>query len=93
MEEPDQVLGAGTKVITHEVLGSITGMLVKQHHLDNRRPNTPGVIGGWVPGHGGDVYWVSHEDVPGKPIAVYCWTEFELVPAPPRLRFEREEPV
>ena len=27
-----------------------------------------------MPGHGGDVYWVTHE--PGD-VAVYCYTEFE----------------
>lgn len=90
MIEPAQVLGAGTKVITHETLGSITGMLVKPQHLDARRPSTVGTIGGWVPGHGGDVYWVEHDTVAGKPIAVYCFTEFELVP---RHRFDREEPL
>jgi len=64
MEEPKHILVPGTRIVTHDVLGSIAGMLVKPQHLENRRFNTPGVIGGWVPGHGGDVYWVSHEDVP-----------------------------
>jgi hypothetical protein len=61
-------------------------LLVKPQHLDNRRANTYGVIGGFLQ-HG--VYWVSHDDIPGKPIAIYGFTEFELEP---RSRFEREDP-
>ena len=37
-------------------------MLIAQRRLDERVPDTDGVMRGWVPGHGGDVWWVEHED-------------------------------
>lgn len=82
MNEPTHILKSGTKIVTHSELGSTTGMLIAQRHLDARHPNKVGEIWGVVPGHGGDVYWVSHkDDSPDGPdkIAAYCWSEFELV--------------
>jgi len=38
------------------------GFLVHERHLDARKPNTNGEYQGWVPGAGGDVWWVKHED-------------------------------
>jgi len=76
MKQPEVVLPAGTRIVTHEVLESTTGMIVHPKHIKARRPNMHEVIGGWVPGHGGDVYWCqTRED--GE-CAVYCFTEFEL---------------
>ena len=78
MEEPQQVLCPGTKIITHEDPSAsvgCAGLLVKPKYLEARRPNTKGEVAGFVPGHGGDVYWVRHED--GQ-VAVYGWWEFEL---------------
>ena len=79
MQEPKYVLSSGTKIRTHEALQPTTGMIIKQEYLDRRRPDAAGVLGGFVPGHGGDIYWVRHED--DKTVAVYGWMEFELVEA------------
>lgn len=70
------VLSPGTEIRTHTQLESTRGMLIAEKHLLARRPGAVGVIGGYVPGHGGDVYWVRHgtEEI----VAVYCFTEFEL---------------
>lgn len=76
MNEPKQVLGTGTRIRTHSTLGSIVGLIVKTEYLSARRANAFAVIGGFVPGHGGDVYWARHDD---STVAVYGWPEFELV--------------
>lgn len=76
MKEPKQVLAAGTRVVTHEHLESTEGMFVSAAHLLSRKPNATGVVKGCAAGHGGDVYWVNHED--GSIVAVYSWSEFEL---------------
>ena len=52
----------GMVVKTVGVLGDTEGMLVKQEHLDARQPNKDGQVSGPVPGHGGDVWWVAHDD-------------------------------
>ena len=78
MDEPTHVLADGTKVVTgvscSGPVGS-AGILVKPHHLEARRPNAKGVVRGWVSGHGGDVYWVQHED---ESVGAYGFWEFEL---------------
>lgn len=76
MQEPESILSNGTRVRTDRTLGSTVGMLVKQQYLDARRSNAEGTIKGWVTGHGGDVYWVQHDD---GTVAAYGWMEFELV--------------
>lgn len=38
------------------------GFLVKQKHIDCRRPNVNVKYIGWVPGCGGDVWWGQHDD-------------------------------
>lgn len=76
MTEPKYVLAEGIKICTHKTLYPITGMLIKQEYLDRRRPSTSGTIKGFVAGHGGDIYWVEHEN--DKSISVYGWMEFEL---------------
>lgn len=75
MKEPKYILQDGTKVITHVVLHPTTGMLIAADKLANRRANTPGTVVGVVGGHGGDVYWVRHED---GTVAAYGWPEMEL---------------
>lgn len=77
MDSPTYILNRGTKVRTHAVLESTGGFLIKQQHLDCRVPNTEGEILGYVPGHGGDVYWVQHAN---GDVAAYGYPEFELVP-------------
>lgn len=38
------------------------GFLVKQHHIDVRRPGEEAEYAGYVPGAGGDIWWVRHQD-------------------------------
>ncbi len=63
----------GLRVKTNGRLGETTGMFVVQKHLDARQPNKEGEIGGYVPGHGGDVWWVRHAD---GTIGAYMFDEF-----------------
>jgi hypothetical protein len=63
----------GLSVKTSFNLGSTRGMLIAQKHLDARKPNAEGVIKGWVPGHGGDVWWVEHKD---GSVGAYSFDEF-----------------
>lgn len=54
------------------------GFFVKPHHIDARKPvGTPGKYNGIVPGGGGDLWWVLHED---GSIGAYCYLT-ELAPA------------
>lgn len=76
MEQPEYVLASGVKICTHEALHPTTGMLIKREYLDRRRPGATGTIKGYVAGHGGDIYWVEHED--DKSVSAYGWMEFEL---------------
>ncbi len=75
MKESD--LKTGARVITHAELGSTKGMMVAARHLTARQPKTPGTLTGYVPGHGGDVWWVKHDDAS---VAAYCFDEMELIP-------------
>lgn len=65
----------GLKIRTHEHLESTNGMMISSKHLDARRHGTTGEIVGWVPGHGGDVWWVRHDG--SDVVAAYSFTEFE----------------
>jgi hypothetical protein len=76
MKQPSKLLDPGTRVITHDRLGSVVGILVDGKHIAARRPSTPGTIHGYVPRYVGEVYWVSHEGVESK--AAYSFAEFEL---------------
>jgi hypothetical protein len=58
-------------------LGTTDGMLINQRHLTCRRTGITGVIDGWVPGHGCDVWWVRHDR--SLDIGAYCFTEFMQV--------------
>ncbi len=75
VRQPETILPTGTSVRTHDVLGKTTGMMNASPHLAARTPDAAGTIQGCVPGHGGDVYWVTHGD---GIAAAYCFTEFEL---------------
>lgn len=77
MKEPEYVLKNGTRVRTHDVLGSERGMMIDAIHVRARRPAINGTIVGVVSGHGGDVYWVEH--VGHAAPAAYWFTEFEVV--------------
>ena len=65
----------GLRIKTNAVLGKTTGMIVAARHLRARRPSTEGVIDDFVPGHGGDVWFIRH----GSEFGAYCYNEFELV--------------
>lgn len=54
--------------------GATRGMLIKQPYLDARLALAEGTVHNWVPGHGGDVWWVEHTD---GSIAAYCFNEFD----------------
>ena len=75
MNEPTYILDSGTKIVTDKRLGSTSGIFVRPQYIEARRPSAKGVIKNWVAGHGGDIYWVEHED---GAIAVYGWMEFEF---------------
>ena len=76
MNEPRFVLSPGTKIKTHDYLGGTGGLLIKDKHLEARKTKAPGVIRGFVAGHGGDVYWVQHDEE--EVAAAYGFREFEL---------------
>ena len=56
-------------------LHKTTGLLVAQHYLDDRRLGAIGVVGNWIAGHGGDAWWVRHED---GTIGAYCSCELSV---------------
>jgi len=64
------------RVRTNKILGSTEGIFVEKRHLDARRPDKEGVLKGYVEGHGGDVWWVIHDD---HTIAAYKLDEFEAI--------------
>lgn len=67
----------GTRLRTKSILGSTGGMLINAKYLDARKPNAIGTYYGHVPGHGGDVWWVKHDD--GSESA-YMFNEVEDLP-------------
>lgn len=73
----------GTRVRTNTELGETKGFLIVERHLKARKPNALGLIAHYVPGHGGDVWFVRHSEGDAKsdpcPIAAYSYGEFELV--------------
>ena len=38
------------------------GFFVKEQYIKARKPSTNGVYIGYVPGAGGDIWWIKHED-------------------------------
>ncbi len=56
-------------------LGDTEGMLIGKKYLDVRKVGAVGVVEGWVPGHGGDVWWVRHED---GTVGAYIYTELTI---------------
>jgi hypothetical protein len=60
--------------ITH--LGNTQGMVIHGRYLRTRRLGATGRTIGWIPGHGGDVWGVEHDD---GTVAAYCINEFEAV--------------
>jgi hypothetical protein len=67
-------LRPGLRVRTATTLGDTTGMIIAPKILANRRPGASGTLRSYVPGHGGDVWFVEHA---GGDIAAYAYDEFE----------------
>ena len=78
MREPPLSVAEGRRVITNDELETTNGLLIAERHLAARLPGALGMIMGYVPGHGGDVYWVRHFEGPSS-VAAYTFTEFEFV--------------
>lgn len=78
MEEPRYVLKPGTRIQVHDELDptGTVGVFVSDIYLNQRHAGKTGTLWGFVPGHGGDIYWVEHDD---GSRAVYGWREFELL--------------
>ena len=74
MKEEDVKLGLRVK--TNNRLYETRGMIIAQKHLDARQPNKEGTVSGYVPGHGGDVYWVKHDD---GTTGAYVFDEFNPI--------------
>ena len=72
MSDNDDVLNfeLKQKVITAPVLYHTSGLLLPDHILKRRKPNTVGFVHGIVAGHGGDVWWINHSDTPDEPFNV-----------------------
>lgn len=49
------------------------GMFIKQEYLDRRKAGEVGTVLNYVPGHGGDVWWIRQSNG----IAAYSFTEFD----------------
>lgn len=56
-------------------LGDTKGMLIAHRHLDVRKEGVIGYARSYVPGHGGDVWFVEHED--SGAIGAYVFNEME----------------
>lgn len=63
----------GLRVVTGN-LETTKGMLIVPAALKRRRSGAHGVVGPYVAGHGGDVWWVQHDDGTTAP---YMFTELE----------------
>ena len=74
MSEP--IYGTGDIVRTKDILQTRGGMIVARELLDAREPGQNGKLVVQVPGHGGEVWHVKHDDGTD---AVYCYDEFDLV--------------
>jgi hypothetical protein len=70
----------GLKVKTSAELEDTRGMMVAQKHLDCRTPGITGTVEGLVGGHGGNIWWVKHDD---GAVAAYCYTELEPITPEP----------
>lgn len=55
-------------------LGTTKGMLINTTNLNVRAIGVKGRILGPVPGHGGDVWWIAHDD---ENTGAYVYDEFE----------------
>jgi hypothetical protein len=74
------------RIKTANVLESTQGMIVPVTNLNNRKPGMLGRITGYVPGHGGDVWWVEHDE--DHLIAPYSVMEMSELAEQPFLKRE-----
>ncbi len=58
-------------------LGDTKGIYVKPKHLKCRKLGVTGTVLNYVPGHGGDVWWVEHDK--DSQVGAYAFDEFEEV--------------
>ena len=58
-------------------LHSTKGIFVNKKHLDVREVGVTGTITGPVPGHGGDVWWIKHDET--STVGAYVYDEFREV--------------
>lgn len=56
-------------------LGSTLGMTIAERHLSVRKVGITGTVLNFVPGHGGDVWFVQHDK--SEDIGAYVFNEFE----------------
>lgn len=71
MKLEDIAIGLRVKIMT---LGDTKGMFIKKEHLDVRKIGVKGTVIGYVSGHGGDIWWIKHDN--GQ-IGAYVFDEFE----------------
>jgi hypothetical protein len=72
MKDSDVKTGMRVRVTT---LNSTQGMLIHSKHLAIRQLGKEGTVEGYVPGHGGDVWWVRQDNG----VAAYAFREIEEV--------------
>lgn len=70
----------GLKVITTKIDPDTRGMMINPRHLTIRREGARGTVLNYVPGHGGDVWFVQHDDCEELEIAAYGTWEMEELP-------------
>ena len=64
------------RVKTSDILGDSPGLMVRTEHISARKPNKEGRISGIVSGHGGNAWWVTHDD---GTVGAYLLDEIEPV--------------
>ena len=64
----------GLRVKTKKLRGT-KGFLIHPKHLTVRRKGVTGTVKMWVPGHGGDVWFVQHDN--SDDVGAYSFTELE----------------
>lgn len=73
MELDEVKIGLRVEIVRLE---DTKGMFVAKKHLDVRDVGAKGEIIGYVPGHGGDVWWIKHDN---GSIGAYVFNEFEVL--------------
>ena len=66
----------GLRVEVKSLHSDTKGMFIGQLHLDVRAVGIKGTIVDYVSGHGGDVWWVKHDD--GN-VGAYVFDELEMI--------------